>query len=85
MAVQPNTTWDEFTARKAARETGEALAEPMQPPTHKRPEAKEASLSTLLMEAIHAAGARRGPLSRAERTRELTLLEVLSEAMRRAR
>jgi hypothetical protein len=41
--------------------------------------------TTMLMQAIHAAGARRGRLSRAERIPEQTLLEVLTEAMRRAR
>jgi hypothetical protein len=35
------------------------------------------------MQAIHLVGARRGRLSRAERIRERTLLEVLTEAMRR--
>jgi hypothetical protein len=85
--VQPNhatTTWDEFSARRA----GEDLADPrtdIQPPPRKRPEAKESSLAAVLMQAIHLAGARRGRLSRAERIREMTLLEVLSETMRRAR
>ena len=86
MAVQPNnlTAWDEFTARRA----GEDLADPrteIQPPPRKRPEARESSLSALLLEAIHLAGARRGRISRAERIREQALLEVLSETMRRAR
>jgi hypothetical protein len=78
--MQPDhiSTWDEFTLRQA-RENGEA--EPVQPP--RRREAKEPSLSALLMQAIHLAGARRGRFSRAERIRERTLLEVLSEAMRR--
>jgi hypothetical protein len=79
MAVQPDhVTWDEFTARQA-RETGEAGS--IQPPP--RREARESSLSALLLQAIHAAGARRGRLSRAERIREQTLLEVLGETMRR--
>jgi hypothetical protein len=86
MTVQPDrlTTWDEFAARRA----GEDLADPrtgIQPPLRKRPEAKESSLSTLLIEAIQLAGARRGRLSRTERIREQTLLEVLTVAMRRAR
>jgi hypothetical protein len=83
MAVQPDhmTTWDEFTARKAARETGEDLAESIPPPP--RREARESSLSALLLQAIHLAGARRGRISRAERIREQTLLEVLRETMRR--
>jgi hypothetical protein len=86
MTVQPNNlNWDEFSARKAARETGEDLAEPIPPPSRKRPEAKESSLSAVLLEAIHLAGARRGRISRADRIREQTLLEVLSETMRRAR
>jgi hypothetical protein len=82
--AQPDheTTWDEFAARRA----GEDLAAPRtRPPLPKRPEAKESSLSALLMQAIHLAGARRGRLSRAERIREQTLLEVLTEAIRRAR
>jgi hypothetical protein len=84
--VQPGpvTTWEEFNARRA----GEEFADPRTgiPPTpRKRPEAKGTSLSTLLLEAIHLAGARRGRISRAERIREQTLLEVLSETMRRAR
>jgi hypothetical protein len=80
MAVQPNnsTTWDEFTARQA-RETGEAESIQLPP----RREAKGPSLSAVLLEAIHAAGARRGRISRAERIREMTLLEVLSETLRR--
>jgi hypothetical protein len=77
------TTWDEFTARQAARKTGEDL-ESIQPSRERR-EANESSLSAVLMQAIHLAGARRGRISRAERIREQTLLEVLSEAMRRAR
>jgi hypothetical protein len=39
----------------------------------------------VLLEAIHLAATRHGRLSRAERIREMTLLEVLSQAMRRAR
>jgi hypothetical protein len=86
MGMPPNnpTSWDEFTARRA----GEELADPrtkIQPPPRQRPEARESSLAALLMQAIHAAGARRGRISRAARIRELTLLEVLSETMRRAR
>jgi hypothetical protein len=79
--AQPDheTTWDEFAARRA----GEDLADPRTVPPPKRPEAKESSLSALLMQAIHQAGTRRGRLSRAERIRERTLLEVLTEAMRR--
>jgi hypothetical protein len=81
MAVQPDhiTTWDEFTARKAAREIGEA--ESIQPPP--RREARESSLSALQMQAIHAASSRRGRISRAEHIRQQTLMEVLSETMRR--
>jgi hypothetical protein len=52
-------------------------------PSRQRWEAKEYSLSALLMQAIHVAGARRCRLSRAERIREQTLLEVLSETLRR--
>jgi hypothetical protein len=60
MQPDPITTWDEFIARRAARETDEDLAESIQPPPPKRSEAMESSLSTLLLEAIHAVGARRG-------------------------
>jgi hypothetical protein len=82
--MQPDhLNWDEFTARKAAREIGEDLAESIQPPLRQRPEASQSSLSALLMQAIHLAGARRGRLSRTERIREQTLLEVLSETMLR--
>jgi len=83
--MQPNhvTSWDEFTARQTAREADEDLVESIQP--RKQPEAKQSSLATLLMQAIHLAGTRRGRLSRAERIREQTLLEVLTETMRRAR
>jgi hypothetical protein len=78
------TTWDEFAARRA----GEDLADPrteVQPPPRQRTEARESSLSALLLQAIHLAGARRGRISRVERIREQTLLEVLGETMRRAR
>jgi hypothetical protein len=76
------TTWDEFTARRAGEDLADHPRTGIQPPLPKR---KESSLSTLLIEAIHLAGARRGRLSRAERIREQTLLEVMTEAMRRAR
>jgi hypothetical protein len=75
--------WDNFTARKSARETGEDESIPL--PPRKRPEARESSLASLLLQAIHLAGARRGRNSRAERVREQTLLEVLGETMRRGR
>jgi hypothetical protein len=78
--VPDNLTWDGFAARKSARETGEDESIPL--PPRKRPEARE-SLSAVLMQAIHLAGARRGRISRADRIREQTLLEVLTEAMRR--
>jgi len=83
--MQPNSapTWDEFTARQAVRETGEDL-ESIQPSRQRR-ETKESSLSAVLIEAIHVAGTRRGRIARAERIREQTLLEVLSETMRRTR
>ena len=78
------TTWDEFSARRASEDLADPRTE-IQPPPRKRPEARESSLSAQLLEAIHLAGARRGRLSRAERIREMTLLEVLSATMRRAR
>jgi hypothetical protein len=95
MAVQPDhlTTWDDYTARQAARETGEdlsgQLAGPIQPVRARKRrlafEAKESSLAGLLMQAIQLAGARRGRLSQAESVREQTLLEVLTAAaIRRA-
>jgi hypothetical protein len=76
--VPDNLTWDDFTARQAARETGGEDGSIPSPPRK-----KESSLSAVLLEAIHLAGARRGRTSRAERIREQTLLEVLSETMRR--
>ena len=54
-----------------------------EPAIQPKPKRQESSLSILLMQAIHLAGARRDRLSRAERIRELTLLEVLGETMRR--
>jgi hypothetical protein len=92
--MQPDhvTTWDDYTARQAARETGEnpsgQLAASIKPvrARKRRPafEAKESSLAGLLMQAIQLAGARRGRLSQAERVREQTLLEVLTATIRRA-
>jgi hypothetical protein len=86
------TTWDDYTARQAAREAGEDLSshlagsiKPVR--TRKRcpgGEAKESSLAGLLMQAIHLAGTRRGRLSQADSIREQTLLEVLTAAIRRA-
>jgi hypothetical protein len=74
-------TWDEFSARRAAPETGE------EPAGQPKPLAKrqQPSLSALLLEAIQVASARRSRLSKAERIREATLLEVLTAAMRSAR
>ena len=73
-------TWDDFTAHKMAAETGEesdGLAKPFA--KNKR---QEPSLAAVLMQAIRLAGARRGRLTQADRIRERTLLEVLTEAMR---
>jgi hypothetical protein len=82
--LQPNRiTWDDYTARQTAPETGEEPAS--QPKPLAKNKRQEPSLSALLMQAIHLAGARRGRLSRAERIREQTLLEVLSTTMRSAR
>jgi hypothetical protein len=86
------TTWDDYTARQAARETGEDLAGQLAgsiKPAHARKrrhggEAKESSLAGLLMQAIHLAVTRRGRLSQAESVREQTLLEVLTAAIWRA-
>jgi hypothetical protein len=79
--VQPDhvATWDEFTVRRTAPETDE------EPAIQPKPKRQEPALSALLMQAIHPAGTRRGRISRAERIREATLLEVLSVAMRSAR
>jgi len=79
-AVQPNEIpWDDFTARQAP-ETGEGPAgQPIA-----RSKRQEPSLSAVLLQAIQLAGGRRGRLSKAERIREATLLEVLSTAMRSA-
>jgi len=84
--MQPNhatAIWDEFTARPTVRETGEDL-ESIQPSRPRR-EAREPALSAVLMQAIHLASTRRSRISQTERIREQTLLEVLTEAMRRAR
>jgi hypothetical protein len=81
--VQPDDlTWDDFTARRTAPETGE---EPAGQPKLARNKRQEPSLSALLLQAIHLAGARRGRIPRAERIREATLLDVLTTTMRRAR
>jgi hypothetical protein len=87
--VQPDH-WDDFTARRTASETGDlpAIADKSEPagqPKLARNKRQEPALSALLMQAIQLAGARRGRLSRAERIREQTLLEVLSGTMRNAR
>ena len=77
--VQPDhATWDDFSARRPAPETG-------QPKPLAKNKRQEPALSAVLLQAIHLAGARRGRLSRAERIREATLLEVLSTTMRSAR
>jgi hypothetical protein len=82
--VQPDhITWDDFTARRPAPETGEEPAG--QPKPLAKSKRQEPSLSALLLQAIHLAGARRGRLTQAERIREQTLLEVLSTTMRSAR
>ena len=75
---------DEFSARRAAQENGgdQSLETA---PTRTRPAARTPSLAEVLLEAIQVASTRRGRLSRAERIREATLLEVLSTAMRSAR
>jgi hypothetical protein len=89
--MQPDhVTWDDFTARQTAPEAGDLAAiasrsEPERRPKLARNKRTEPSLSALLLQAIQAAGVRRGRLSRAERIREATLLEVLSTAMRSAR
>jgi hypothetical protein len=82
--VQPNEiTWDDYTARQAAPEAGEEPASQPKPfAKNKRP---EPPLSALLLQAIQLASTRRGRLSKAERIREATLLEVLSTAMRSGR
>jgi len=75
--MQPDhvSTWDDFTARKTARETGE---EP-------KPKRQEPSLAARRMQAIHLASERRGRISKAESVREQTLVQVLEQMMRRAR
>ena len=82
---QPNSApgWDNFTARQIMEEPDEAAIER---PGKRRGAAKASpSLSELLLQAIQAAGARRGRITRAERIREATLLEVLTTAIRKAR
>ena len=88
--MQPDkvTTWEEYSARQAARETGEEFGGQPVKQTRARKrrtgEAKEASLAGLLLQAIQLAGTRRGRLSQAESIREQTLLEVLTATIRRA-
>ena len=80
--MQPNEiTWNDYNERLTAPETGEEAG----PKPFAKNKREEPSLSALLMQAIHLAGARRGRLSRAERIREATLLEVLTTTMRSAR
>lgn len=82
--MQPDhISWDDFNARRTAPEVGEEPAGQPKPLAKRNRQAP--ALSDLLMQAIHLAGARRGRLSKAERIREQTLLEVLSTAMRSAR
>jgi hypothetical protein len=78
--VQP-TSWDEFTARKAAPETSEEPDSQLKPLAGNKRQGH--SLASLLLQAIQLAGTRRGRLSQAERIREQTLLEVLTTSMRR--
>jgi len=78
MSSDNRLTWDSFSVRKAAEEAGEGPES--QPKRNKRP---ETTLSSILMQAIATANARRGRLSRAERIRQQTLLEILTESMRR--
>ena len=69
--------------RRKGPETSEEPDSPLKPlAKNKR---QEPSLADLLLQGIQLAGARRGRLSRAERIREQTLLEVLTSAMRSAR
>ncbi len=68
---------DDFTARQAP-ETDDVAGQPKL----SRSKRQEPSLSVVLLQAIQLAGARRGRLSKAERIREQTLLEVLSTTMR---
>jgi hypothetical protein len=71
--VQPDKvpTWEEYTARQAALETGEdrqlaGSIKPVRARKRRTVEAKEASLAGLLMQAIHLAGTRRGPFAGGE-------------------
>jgi hypothetical protein len=74
--------WDVWPQRQTPPEPGE---EPASQAKLARTKRQEPSLSAVLLQAIHLAGARRGRLSRAELLREATLLEVLSTTMRSAR
>jgi hypothetical protein len=81
-----NSTREEFQARKAAADPPDLVLEPaLSKPRKRRPEPKESTLADLLMQAVTLAGERRGRISRVGRIREQTLLEVLTEAIRRAR
>ena len=94
MAVQPNgkpvQSFEEFTAARKARSEAElaSLSESLeQPPARRKrkpaPVAKEASLADLLLQAIHIVNSRRGRPVQAERIREATLMEVLTDAVNR--
>ena len=85
-----SSTWDEFQTRKDAERPDDDQPNPRLEPWHARnrkpaSEATTGSVSDLLMQAISVAGGRRGRIARAQAIREQTLLEVLQQAMRRAR
>ena len=88
-----SSPWDDaqFQVRKDAERPDDDQPDPrLEPVWHARnrkptPEATTVSGSDLLMQAISLAGARRGRITRAQSVREQTLLEVLQQAMRRAR
>src|SRR5262245_56697801 len=97
--VQPENpttfTFDEFTARKNARQAAEDLPAQLQKSIErvkaakarrKPPEAEPeppATLAEVLRQAVSLAMARRSRESREVLVREQVLLEVLSDAMRR--
>ena len=90
----PTTTsfsFDDFTARKSARQTADdlpaQLAESIvrvKAATPKRkPAAEPATLADVLRQAVGLAMARRGRETRDVLVREQVLLELLTDAMRR--
>ena len=79
-------SWEDFQTRKAAAAPADPALEPaVIKPRRRRSEPRESALADLLMQAVTLASERRGRITRAQSIREQTPLEVLQQAMRRAR